>query len=423
MPKTLLHSIETGKAGYLSQLRVCFALPRLLPSEGGVIIGGSANAALTLGMAMAWCGVQIKIFAPIPSDCAGKLYDHVASPLVFPLVYPSAGALGVLEGLRSLLLLIRAINQRQATFDVIHSHSGTFPYALITMMCRRAPVRIHSLYCPLGEKGGVYSKWWDQKFLARFIFKHLDAVVAVSENVQSSLIAAGVDNHNIALLPMCVDTTRFQPKPDRRETEYFMSERRGDRILFVGNASREKGLLNFIDALGILAVQGLYPQVVATLENANSVDEFEQTYKIAKERISFVEMEGRVRFKGIVEDMPRLYAEADVVVIPWVSTRGPSDIPMVALEAMAMGKCVVSTPVGGMRDLLRRGEAGLLTNDFSPESLASTLAKCIESEVLRRQVGEAAVRVADDFSADKLAERTIAFYHELLNRKRNEYGI
>jgi len=192
MPKTLLHSIETGKAGYLSQLRVCFALPRLLPSEGGVIIGGSANAALTLGMAMAWCGVQIKIFAPIPSDCAGKLYDHVASPLVFPLVYPSAGALGVLEGLRSLLLLIRAINQRQATFDVIHSHSGTFPYALITMMCRRAPVRIHSLYCPLGEKGGVYSKWWDQKFLARFIFKHLDAVVAVSENVQSSLIAAGV---------------------------------------------------------------------------------------------------------------------------------------------------------------------------------------------------------------------------------------
>lgn len=418
MTKALLHYRKKGKTGYLSQLRVCFALPRLLPDEGGIIVGGSANTALTLGVAMARCGVRIETLAPVPSDCVRSLYGHVASPLITPLVYPRAGTLGMLEGLRSLLLLIRALTQRQTGFDVVHSHSGTFPYALAPMACSRTPVRIHSLYCPLGGKGGAYSKWWDQKLLARLIFQHLDAVVAVSKNIQSSLDASVAPIQKIVLLPMSVDTIRFRPRPDRREAEHFMAEGRGSRILFVGNASKEKGLLNFVDALGILADQGLRPQVVATLENANSVDEFEQTYKIAKEKLSVLNMENRVTFKGLVQDMPGLYAEADVVVIPWVSTRGPSDIPMVALEAMAMGKCIVSTPVGGCKDLLRRGDAGLVTDDFSPESFASTLEKCIESEVLRRQVGEAALKVAYDFSADKLAGRMIALYRELLDRKR-----
>lgn len=420
MTKALLHSKQERETGYLPQLRVCFALPRLLPDEKSVIVGGSANTALTLGIAMARCGVRIEILAPVPSDCAASLHGHAASSLVTPLVYPRTGALGMLEGLRSLLLLVRALNQRQTDLNVIHSHSGTFPYALIPMRCSRTPVRIHSLYCPLGGEGGAYSKWWDQRFLARFILQHLDIVAAVSENVQNSLHAAGIQSQKIALLPMCVDTIRFRPQPDRRETEYFTAEGQGYRILFVGNASREKGLLNFVDALGLLADQGLRLNVVATLENANSVDEFEQTYQIAKEKFIFFKMEDRVRFKGLVQDMPRLYAEADIVVIPWVSTRGPSDIPMVALEAMAMGKCVVSTPVGGCSDLLRRGDAGLLTDDFSPESLASTLKRCIESETLRRQVGEAAVRLADDFSADKLAGRMIALYRELLNRKKRK---
>lgn len=417
MTKALLHSKQERD---LPQLSICFALPRLLPDEMGVIVGGSANTALTLGIAMARCDVRIEILAPVPSDCVRGLYGHEAKHIVTPLVYPRAGMLGMMEGLRSLLLLIRALNQRQKALDVVHSHSGTFPYAVIPMVCSRTPVRIHSLYCPLGGEMGAYSRWWDQKFLGRFIFQHLDAVVAVSENVQSSLHAAGIQSQKIVLLPMCVDTIRFRPRPDRRETKYFTAEGQSDRILFVGNASREKGLLNFVDALGLLAAQDTRPHVVATLENANSLDEFEQTYKIAKEKLNFFKMEDRVRFKGLVQDMPRLYAEADIVVIPWVSTRGPSDIPMVVLEAMAMGKCVVSTPVGGCSDLLRRGDVGLLTDDFSPESLASTLKRCIESEALRRQVGEAAVRLADDFSAEKLAGRMIALYRKLLDRNKRK---
>ena len=103
--------------------------------------------------------------------------------------------------------------------------------------------------------------------------------------------------------------------------------------------------------------------------------------------------------------------------VPWVSTRGPSDIPMVALEAMAMGKCVVSTPLKGCSELLREGKAGLLTTNFSAEALAGTLKKAIESEALRRHLGETAQRVATAFSADALAQKTIALYFDILNHK------
>ena len=125
MAKILLQSGDKVKNGYLPQLRVCFALPRLLPDEGGVIVGGSANTALTLGMAMARCGVRIEILAPVPSDRVVGLQSHTASPIVTPLVYPRAGTLGVLEGLRSLLFLIRAINQRRTALGAADAFPGS----------------------------------------------------------------------------------------------------------------------------------------------------------------------------------------------------------------------------------------------------------------------------------------------------------
>jgi len=102
------HFCEQTKNGYFPQLKVCFALPRLLPDEGGVIVGGSANAALTLGQAMARSGVQLEIVAPVPKDPVSTLSNHGAHSLITPLPYARSGSLGILEGRRSLLVHSRA---------------------------------------------------------------------------------------------------------------------------------------------------------------------------------------------------------------------------------------------------------------------------------------------------------------------------
>jgi glycosyltransferase involved in cell wall biosynthesis len=324
----------------------------------------------------------------------------------------------VLQGLRSLRLLLKALGGRRDSPDVLHSHSGTFAYALVPLACRGARVRLHSLYCPLDGEGGVYSRWWDRKFLARAVLRRLDAVITVSDNVRRSLDEARVGNGNVFKFPMTVDCSRFSPRPRPANPTYFPDEGGAARILFVGNASVEKGLRNLTDALGVLAARGLRPNVVAALENAQGVEEYERELEIVEKKLSTSGLGRQVRFVGLVNDMPELYAEADVVVIPWISTRGPSDIPMVALEAMAMGKCVVATPVGGCRELIEDGRTGLLTSDFSLSSLADALQRAICSADARIAIGEAARTLAAEFSADATALKMLELYRMVLERKR-----
>jgi len=128
-------------------------------------------------------------------------------------------------------------------------------------------------------------------------------------------------------------------------------------------------------------------------------------------------LENRVRFIGLVDSIESLYAESDLVVIPWNTTRGPSDYPMVVLEAMAIGKCVVSTPVGGCPELLLGGKAGILTEGFSAESIATTIEFAIKHPEIRRLKSEVAMETVKNFSVETSAKHMINLYERLLKGK------
>lgn len=307
---------------------------------------------------------------------------------------------------------------RQAKYNIVHSHSGTYPYAFATLTAnRKACVRLHSLYCPLGAKGGVYGRWWEKPLLAKLIFSRLDRVIAVTDNVHQSISKTGVPSGKIELIPMCVDTRRFSPKPQKEKCKYFPDKYKGARILFIGNASKEKGLVELLQAVQILTRKGISIFLVATVENQSSISEYSTGYDNAKQFVSQMGLDKQVRFLDLVDKIENLYAETDIVVIPWKTSRGPSDYPMVAIEAMAMGKCVVSTPVGGCPELLLGGKAGILTEGFSAESIASTLEFAIKHPEICRLRGEVGVETVKNFSVEKSAKHMINLYECLLKEK------
>lgn len=123
-------------------------------------------------------------------------------------------------------------------------------------------------------------------------------------------------------------------------------------------------------------------------------------------------VEPRVRMLGFREDVAALYAAADVVVVP--STR-PDPLPNAALEAAVAGRCVVASDHGGLPEIVRDGETGVLVRPGDPRALAAALAGLAGDPARRERLGAAA---ADDvrrrFPPARLLERVQAIYDELL---------
>jgi len=343
------------------------------------------------------------------------------SKMLRPLPSVGRGLIG--KGFRAVHSLRRALKEHmnETRFDVVHSHSGTYPYAFVPLMAEtQSCVRLHSLYCPLGSEGGVYGAWWDRPFMAKALFERLDRVIAVTNNVGRSLEVAGVPRRKVEFVPMCVDTRRFYPWERDDPSRYFPNGSDGRRVVFVGNASSDKGLFELLHAVKILIEKKIDIFVVAAIENQNQISEFDTRHNAAKQLIVDLSIEKHVTLLTLIDRIEDLYAQSDLVVIPWKTTRGPSDYPMVALEAMAMGKCVLSTPVGGCAELLQYGQAGILTEDCSPSSIASRIASVIRDPQARGAIEQAAIRRAGDFSATASANRLVALYKRLLEDKRHQ---
>lgn len=399
-------------------LKVCYLLPRLLPGESGIVVGGCAANCISLALELRRQGVQMEILASVPEKHLESLSRHPVGEIVKPLPSIGTGLIG--KGIGAIGVLRRSLKKRmrETHYDVVHSHSGTYPYAIVALAAnRRTSVRFHSLYCPIGAKGGVYASWWEKPIAARLIFNKLDRIIAVTDNIRQSIEKAGVPPEKIESISMSVDTQRFHPMVPKEPGKYFPGKSKGARILFVGNTSKEKGLIELLQAMRILVQKGIPLFLVAAVENQSEISEYASRFDYIKRLITELGLTHSVQLLGLIDYIENLYAETDIVVIPWNTSRGPSDYPLVAMEAMAMGKCIVSTPVGGCPELLRDGKAGILTNDFSAESISSAIEFAVNHPEHRRRKGQAALEAANHFSLEKSGKRMINLYERLLKRK------
>ena len=125
---------------------------------------------------------------------------------------------------------------------------------------------------------------------------------------------------------------------------------------------------------------------------------------------------GRVTFAGIVadEELTALYHACDVFVLPSV-TRAEA-FGMVQIEAMACGKPVVSTSVSsGVPWVNQHQETGLIVPPADPDALADALRCLLGDAALRVRLGNGGRRrVAREFTAATMAERTVALYRAVL---------
>lgn len=124
-------------------------------------------------------------------------------------------------------------------------------------------------------------------------------------------------------------------------------------------------------------------------------------------------VQNRVRFLGDRRDVPAVLASLDIAVMPSHSESLSNSL----LEAMAAGKAVVATDVGGTAEVVHDHRTGLLVPNKDIEALAGAINVFIENSELRRACGQNARQLALNFTYEKLRDRHLELYTDTLAEK------
>jgi glycosyltransferase involved in cell wall biosynthesis len=227
-------------------------------------------------------------------------------------------------------------------------------------------------------------------------------LIAVSEDTRRAYVRQGYPKHRIEVVLNGVELDAAAAAPDLRSELGFPPD-----VPLVGEVARlcdVKGQRELIQAIASV------PEARLVLVGAD----LERDGAFEAELRREAELQGvgeRVAFAGRRDDVAGLLDQLDVVALPsW--TEG---LPLVVLEAMARGRAVVATPVGGTAEAVTDEETGLLVPPREPKALAGAISRLLADPDLRARMGDAGRRrVAERFSADAMCRRVLELYDEVV---------
>ena len=212
--------------------------------------------------------------------------------------------------------------------------------------------------------------------LETWAVKKADAVTVICEGLRKDLIARGIAPGKITVIPNAVDIEQFSVggKPD---TELKMKlGLSGSRVLgFIGSFYAYEGLDLLIAALPAILKQ--MPDVKVLLVGGGPQD------RDLKQQVMALDLKGRVVFTGRVphDEVNRYYDLIDVLVYPRHPMRLTNLVtPLKPLEAMAQGRLMVASDVGGHKELIQDGKTGVLFHAGDVGDLTGKVVALLQDE-------------------------------------------
>ncbi len=264
-------------------------------------------------------------------------------------------------------------------------------------------------------------------WIEKTAYQNADGVIAVSMAMKSDVQSLyGVSPERVRVIHNGIDPDEYRPHVDPAVLRRLGVDPDVPIVLFVGRITRQKGILHLVRA-----IRHLQPGIQVVL-CAGSPD----TPEIGREMAGMVEDAKRTSTGQVIwipdmlprDDLIVLYSHASVFVCP--SVYEPFGI--IYLEAMACETPVVAAAVGGIPEIVVHGETGLLVKydavggdsaeprdaEGYSRALASAVNQLLGAPDRRRSMGKAArARVLDKFSWRRIADVTLDFYRDLLERR------
>lgn len=219
------------------------------------------------------------------------------------------------------------------------------------------------------------------QYLETWACKHANQVAVLCNGIKKDLVRRGIREEKLTVVFNGINPNDFHPcKPD---TEFARSLGiTGRKVLgFIGSFYRYEGLDLLVEAVGRMSATR--DDLILLLVGGGETEEE------LRGQIERMKLQSRIILPGRFshERIPGIYSLIDILVYPRYSMRLTELVtPLKPLEAMAMGKPLVASDIGGHRELIQEGSTGLLFKPGDVSSLVATLQRLLDDGELRSKL-------------------------------------
>ncbi len=363
--------------------------------------GGMCNAILNLGNSLRAAGHDVDyIFRDsLTFFKKDRPFNRMAAFLTFPIVI-------------LILILFKRLDRK---YDIIDVSSGDgFLYGILAKRLRfkrhaKLVMRSHGLEHLYWENlKEEHRLTGESSSLAQRMFLPLIRIRQVDISIRECdlIICNNMDEKSYikAMLGNC-DDKRISCIPHGVSSRFFAQSAGSRRLLFVGDWNWRKGQLYLVKIY--IAILRSHPDAQLSIVVRKNDGEVMRSFpEYVRDKISV--------FKNLHSDkMARLYASCGIFIFPSIF----EGFGCAVLEAMAAGMAVVVTNDFGWSRVIKNWENGVLVEKRDVASFSKAVARLLENEALRNDIGLRASQTAKRFSWTSAADQTIACYSDLIEKK------
>ncbi len=303
-----------------------------------------------------------------------------------------------------LIMLVWIVMLVMRRVDISHVHTNSYGgfyvkavlSALAGIFGARTILHMHGAEFKIFYHG--MARW--NKWLTRRLINMNSQLIVLSKEWRDFFESIGIHRDRIVIMTNSVYLPDLKP---RKKVGNKLT------VLFMSRFEKRKGIYELVDA--IESSQNFLKNCRFVLAGPKS-DEWHSI----SERIERSESSSRVELPGslVGDAKERAYREADIYVLP----SHAEGMPIGLLEAMSYGLACIATPVGGIPDVIRDHENGLLIEPGSVEALSQALERiAADSELCRRIGAQARVTIQERFNWDVRTKELSRFYHKVMMRQ------
>ena len=232
-------------------------------------------------------------------------------------------------------------------------------------------------------------------------------IFPVSNYSAHLVISLGMERERIEVISNGVDTRRFKPSANNRNSD------EQKKLLTVARLDLHKGHDRVLEALAILKAQGITPRYII-------VGQGEEEIRLRK-MAQILGLESQVEFTGFISgnQLPPVYNSCDIYVMASREIPGRLDLiegfGISFLEASASGLPVVAGNSGGVSDAVRNGKTGILVHPDNPEDIASAIKLLLTDDNLARKYGNEGRRWTEtQMSWEQVSRRMVSAMQRMM---------
>jgi len=289
----------------------------------------------------------------------------------------------------------------QGKFDIMHTHNpGTLLYGLLAARWARTRTIINT------EHGFAYNLSLKARVKDKILYRNVDCITAVSENLRENLINLfGLQENKVHTLRNGIFAPRIREARSVSKRKIGMPDDRFN-IGIVARLVPVKNHSLLLEAFSIVREKDrrVLLWIVGSGELRNAI----------MRRVHELGIQDDVVLMGSRTDIPVILNALDLFVLSSLS----EGLSVTLLEAMSVGVPIVATNVGGNGEVIENGKSGLLVESNYPEALAGAILTVIANKALARKMRLLArKRFLENFSINTLAKNITVLYSSLWQRK------